>query len=156
VGVVPVIDDGAFRLRESNTIVRYLAAKHGRADLYPTDLQARAGTECWMDWASTEFTNGMRPVFHGLVVKNPAYANMVAGGIKDWAAQMRVLEQHLGVGGPYVMGMSFSIGDIPVGLLVNRWFAIDFDKPELKAVSAYYDRLTERPGYRTHGRNGTP
>jgi glutathione S-transferase len=156
VGVVPVIDDGAFRLRESNTIVRYLAAKHGRADLYPTDLQARAGTECWMDWASTEFTNGMRPVFHGLVAKNPAYANMVAGGIKDWAAQMRVLEQHLGVGGPYVMGMSFSIGDIPVGLLVNRWFAIDFDKPELKAVSAYYDRLTERPGYRTHGRNGTP
>ena len=49
VGVVPVIDDGAFRLRESNTIVRYLAAKHDRADLYPTDLQARARTESWMD-----------------------------------------------------------------------------------------------------------
>jgi len=155
-GVVPVIDDGAFRLRESNSIVRYLAARHRRVDLYPADLQARATIESWMDWASTEFANGMRPVFHGLVVKNPAYANMVAGGIKEWSAQMRVLEQHLAAAGPYVMGTSFTIGDIPAGLVVNRWFSIDFHKPEFKAVSAYYDRLTEQPGYRAHGRNGTP
>jgi glutathione S-transferase len=106
-----------------------------------------------MDWASTDFANGMRPVFHGLVVKNPAYANMVAGGIK---AQMRVLEQHLGAGGPYVMGRPFSIGDIPVGLVVNRWFAIGFEKPEFKAVSAYYDRLTERPGYRATAATARP
>jgi glutathione S-transferase len=45
----------------------------------------------------------------------------------DWAST----DFANGAGGPYVMGMSFSIGDIPVGLLVNRWFAIDFDKPEL-------------------------
>src|SRR5262245_17036780 len=50
VGVVPVIDDGNFRLRESNTIVRYLADKHGRVDLYPNDLQRRATVEAWMDW----------------------------------------------------------------------------------------------------------
>jgi glutathione S-transferase len=156
VGVVPVIDDGAFRLRESNSIVRYLAGKHRRVDLYPADLQARATIESWMDWASTEFSNGMRPVFHGLVVKNPAYANMVEGGIREWSAQMRVLGQHLAAAGPYVMGKSFTIGDIPVGLVVNRWFAIDFQKSEFKAVSAYYDRLTEQPGYRAHGRNGTP
>jgi len=156
VGVVPVVDDGAFRLRESNTIVRYLAGKHGRADLYPTELEARATTEAWMDWAATDFAIGMRPVFQGLVVKNPAYASMVDGGSKDWTAQMRVLEQHLAAAGPYVMGRHFTIGDIPVGLIVNRWFAINFQKPDFKAVSAYYDRLTERSGYRAHGRNGTP
>ena len=156
VGVVPVIDDGAFRLRESNSIVRYLAEKHGRADLYPKDLQTRATTESWMDWASTDFGSGMRPVFHGLVVKNPAYAGMVEGGIKEWSGQMRVLDQHLAAAGPYVMGKSFTIGDIPVGLVVNRWFSVNFQKPEFKAVSAYYDRLTERPAYRAHGRNGTP
>jgi glutathione S-transferase len=156
VGVVPVIDDGAFRLRESNTIVRYLAEKHSRADLYPKDLEARATTESWMDWASTDFGSGMRPVFHGLVVKNPAYAGLVEGGIKEWSGQMRVLDQQLAAAGPFVMGRSFTISDIPVGLVVNRWFSVNFQKPEFKAVSAYYDRLTERPAYRAHGRNGTP
>jgi glutathione S-transferase len=156
VGVVPVIDDGDFRLRESNTIVRYLAEKHGRADLYPKDLKARATTESWMDWASTDLANGMRPVFHGLVVKNPAFANMVEAGIKEWGGQLRVLEDHLAAGNSYVMGRNFTIGDIPVGLVVNRWFSIPFKKPELKAVAAYYDRLSERPAYRAHGRNGTP
>jgi glutathione S-transferase len=156
VGVVPVIDDGDFRLRESNTIVRYLAEKHGRADLYPKDLQQRATIEAWMDWSSTDFANGMRPVFHALVVKNPAYASQVEGGVKEWAGQMNVLEQHLAAHGPFVTGANFTIADIPVGLVVNRWFTIPFQKPAFKAVSAYYDKLAERPAYRVHGRNGTP
>ena len=156
IGVVPVIDDDGFRLRESNTIVRYLAEKHGRADLYPKDLQQRATVESWMDWSSTEFANGMRPIFHALVVKNPAYADQVESATKEWAGQMQVLDDHLTKAGPYAMGGAFTVGDIPVGLVVNRWFSIDFPKPELKAVSAYYDRLTERPPYRAHGRNGTP
>ncbi len=164
VGVVPVIDDGdpgsgsgaGFRLRESHTIVRYLAEKHGRTDLYPKDLRQRATVESWMDWAATELAEGMRPVFHALVVKNPAFAGRAEGAAKDWAAQMKVLDDHLARNGPYVMGEAFTIGDIPVGLVVNRWFSIDFQKPELKAVAAYYDRLSERPPYRAHGRNGTP
>lgn len=156
VGVVPVIDDGDFRLRESNTIVRYLAEKHGRADLYPKDLRQRATTESWMDWASTDLYQGLRTVFHALVVKTPAFAGLVDSGARQWAAQMQVLEDHLAKGAPYVMGEAFTVGDIPVGLVVNRWFSIDFPKPELKAVSAYYDRLALRPPYREHGRNGTP
>ncbi|MBS0242208.1 MAG: glutathione S-transferase N-terminal domain-containing protein, partial [Proteobacteria bacterium] len=68
-GVVPVIDDGGFVLRESNTIVRYLANKHGRADLYPSETRARALVEQWMDWAATDLYAGVRPVFLGLTVK---------------------------------------------------------------------------------------
>src|SRR5262245_43436299 len=156
VGVVPVIDDGDFRLRESNTIVRYLAEKHGRADLYPKDLQQRARVESLMDWANTELYQGMRPVFHALVVKNPAFAAQAESGAKEWAGQMQVLEDELAKGGPYAMGAAFTIADIPIGLVVNRWFAIAFPKPNLRSVSAYYDRLAERPPYREHGRNGTP
>ena len=42
-GVVPVISDDAFVLRESHTIVRYLASKYRRTDLYPADGLIREG-----------------------------------------------------------------------------------------------------------------
>src|ERR1044071_3560216 len=52
-GLVPTIEDDGFRLWESHTIVRYLAAKHGTGTLCPKDLQARADAERWMDWGLT-------------------------------------------------------------------------------------------------------
>jgi glutathione S-transferase len=157
-GVVPVIDEDGFILRESNTIVRYLASKHGRADLYPTDLKARATAEVWMDWTSTDLFSAIRPVFFGVQLKMPGYTDpkSIEAGIAEWSRQMRLLDGHLATVGPFVTGQSFTVADIPVGLAVNRWFAISFEKPELKSLSAYYDRLSERPAYRAHGRNGTP
>lgn len=156
IGVIPVIDDGDFRLRESNTIVRYLARKRRRLDLYPEDLRTRALIESYMDWCSTDFARGMTPVFHALVVKNPAYADQVQSGAQEWGRQMKILDQHLAQGGPFVMGSNFTVADITVGLVVNRWYGIAFDKPEFKAVAAYYDKLAERPAFRAHGRNGLP
>jgi glutathione S-transferase len=156
--VVPVIDDEGFILRESHAISRYLAVKHGRTDLYPTDLKARAQVEAWMDWGQTDLYRGVRAPFLGLVAKIPAFQDqkLIEEGIADWTQQMQRLDAHLAEHGPYLMGDTFTLADIPVGLIVNRWFCVPFDKPELKAVSAYYDRLAERPAYRLHGRNGTP
>ncbi len=158
IGLVPAIDDDGFVLRESNTIVRYLAAKHGRTDLYPADIRGRARVEAWMDWGATDLYFGVRPVFLGLFLKQPAYADpkQIETGAALWTTHMRHLEDHLAANGPYLMGSTFTIADIPVGLVVNRWFGVEFDKPELPAVSAYYDRLAERPAYRAHGRNGVP
>lgn len=156
--VVPVIDDNGFILRESNTITRYLATKHHREDLYPRDTAQRAIVESWMDWAAVDLSLGMRPVFLGLHVKMPGLNDpkIIDAGIAEWTRQMRALDAELASRGPFVAGNAFTIGDIPVGLSVNRWFAVPFDKPELKAVSAYFETLSARPAYRTHGRNGSP
>jgi glutathione S-transferase len=158
-GVVPVVVDDGFVLRESNTIVRYLASKHGRADLYPADIKARAIAEQWMDWASTDAYVGIRPIFLGLQVKMAPFKDdpaTIEAGILEWTRQMERLEGHLAASGPFVAGAGFTVGDIPVGLVVNRWFSIAFEKPTLPHLTAYYDHLAERPGYRTHGGNGTP
>ena len=49
-GLVPTIDDGGFILWESNSCVRYLAAKYGKGKLWPVDLQVAASASRWMDW----------------------------------------------------------------------------------------------------------
>jgi glutathione S-transferase len=158
VGLVPVIDDEGFVLRESNTIVRYLAAKHNRTDLYPADLKTRATVEAWMDWGATEFFTPSRPLFMGLIVKVPAFDDpkLIENAATEWSKQMGILDHHLAEKGPYLMGKDFTVADIPAGVLVNRWYTIEFPKSEFKAVAAYYDRLAARPGYRTHVRNGLP
>ena len=163
-GVVPVVDDDGYLLRESNTIVRYLAAKYatgkGAADLYPSDLKTRATIEAWMDWAATDVYTGLRPVYLGLHVKTPEFAGkseIIDWGRGVWVRQMQALDAELtATGAPYIAGDEFTISDIPVGLVVNRWYGVDFEKPELPAVARYYERLSERPGYRLYGRNGTP
>jgi glutathione S-transferase len=157
-GVVPVIDDDGFILRESNSIVRYLASKHGRADLYPTDARARATVEQWMDYGSGDLGKGMPAVFQGKVLGLKPYTapEIIAWGAADWNKQMSRLDTHFKANGPYIAGAGFTIGDIPVGLMVHRWSVIDFEKPELPALAAYYKRLCERKAFRLHGCNGMP
>ena len=163
-GVVPVVDDDGFLLRESNTITRYLATRYGPAngagDLYPEDIRARATIEAWMDWAATDVYTGLRPVYLGLHVKTPEFvgkSEIIDWGISVLVRQMRALDaEFAATGSPYVAGDRFTIADIPVGLVVNRWYGVEFAKPELPAVARYYERLSERPGYRMYGRNGTP
>ena len=157
-GVVPVVDDSGFILRESNTIVRYLATKHGRSDLYPADPQARAIVEQWMDYGSTDLGIGMRSVFQGKALGLAPWHDpkVVAHGITEWNRQFTRLDQHLAAGNAYMLGDRFTVADIPIGVMVNRWLALDFEKPELAAVRAYFARLSERAAYRQHVANGVP
>lgn len=158
-GLVPVIRDGGFVLWESNTICRYLAAQAGRTDLLPADPAARAQVEKWMDWQATELNNAWRVAFMGLVRKHPAYADpaQIAASAQAWNRQMRLLDDALRAGGEFLAGPGLTLADVAVGLAVHRWFMTPLaERPELAAVSAYYQRLGERPGYRAHGCNGVP
>ncbi len=157
-GVVPVVEDEGFILRESNTIARYLATKHGRADLYPTEPKARAIVEQWMDYGNTDLGSGMRPVFQGKVlgIKPHSLPEVIAWGAADWNRQMGRVDTHLQGAGPYLAGREFTLADIPCGLMVHRWMVLDFEKPKLAAIEAYYKRLCERPGFKAHGCNGMP
>jgi glutathione S-transferase len=157
-GLVPVLRDGETVLWESNAIVRYLIARQARIDLLPADPAGRARVEMWMDWQVGDFNGAWRYAFMALVRQNPAYANRteVDRSIAGWTAQMAVLERQLGETDAYVTGNAFTAADIVIGLSVNRWFLTPMDRPDLPAVAAYYDRLTERPGFRAFGRNGQP
>ena len=147
---VPTIDEDGFVLWESNAIVRYLAAKHSTGTLWPADARVRADADRWMDWASIMFLPAFTPLFWGLV-RTPAEKrdpNAIRAAVTASAQQLRVLEQGL-EGKQFAAGPAFTVGDIPIGVNLYRWFAFEgIERPPMPAVEAYYKRLTERPAYR--------
>ena len=158
-GQVPVVVDGERVMRESNTIVRYLAAKHKAVDLYPEDPAGRQAIEQWMDWVAYDITHALRGAFLGGQLKEAPYDHpwYVEQGQRELVHVMGLLDKHLASNGPYVMGDRFTIADIPVGLVVNRWFSLThpgLKRPDYLALSGYYELMTERPAFRRHGRNG--
>ena len=160
-GQVPVIIDDGRVMRESNTIVRYLAAKHRAIDLYPEDPAGRQAIEQWMDWVAYDVTHALRGAFLGGQLKEFPYDHpwYVEQGQKELIYVIGLLNKHLAENGPFVMGDRFTIADIPMGLVVNRWFMLidpGLKRPDYPAVAAYYELMTERPGFRKHGRNGLP
>jgi glutathione S-transferase len=157
-GLVPVLRDGSFVLWESNTICRYLAGREGRSDLLPTEPAARAVVEQWMDWQAGELNNAWRYAFLGLVRKSPAHQDGAAiqASLQQWQRHMRMAEDVLARTGAYMTGATFTLADIGIGLAVQRWFMTPMDHPALPAVAAYFERLSARPGFVQHGRNGVP
>ena len=52
--MVPMLEDGDFRMTESSAILKYLAEKIG-SPTYPADLRKRARINEMMDWLNTQF-----------------------------------------------------------------------------------------------------
>jgi glutathione S-transferase len=156
--LVPVIRDGEFVLWESNTICRYLAGREGRVDLLPTSPEARARVEQWMDWQATDLNTAWRYAFMALVRQSPMHrdASAIAASVAEWNRLMSLLDAQLRRTGAFSAGSSFTLADIVLGLSTHRWFETPMERPALPAVKAYYERLSERPAFLAHGRNGMP
>ena len=156
--MVPVIQEGDFVMWESNAIIRYLANAHGGEWLYPQQPRDRAPVDQWIDWQATELNTSWRYAFMALVRNSPAHQDprLIAAACKGWSFTMGILNQQLEKTGHFVAGKAFTLADIPLGLSVNRWYETPMEHPDLPAVRAYYERLTERRAYVTWGRNGTP
>lgn len=129
-----------------------------RQRLYPSAPRERARVDQWMDWRATNLNQSWSYAFMSLVRQSPTHQDpaLLAEACREWGRHMQMLEGQLQTTGAYVSGAAFSLADIPVGLSVHRWFSTPLHHPELPAVRAYYERLSVRPGYLQHGRNGTP
>jgi glutathione S-transferase len=148
-GLVPTIDDDGFVVWESNTIVRYLAARHAAGSLWPTDPRARADADRWMDWTNASLWPALVPLFRAFY-RTPEAARDAAAieaARQEAIAEMRILDAHL-AGAHYVGGAVFTMGDIAVGCAAWRWFAMPIQRPALPALQRWFDTLAERPAYR--------
>lgn len=158
VGLIPVLEDGGEVIWESNSIVRYLARREGREDLLPRGAMACAGVEKWMDWQASDFNNSWRTVFQATIRRNPAYQDegAVAASWGRFCAMVGVIEAQLARTGAYVAGPHLTCADIAIGLSVHRWRSIPLERPTLRQVERYYERLCERDGFQVYGRDAGP
>jgi glutathione S-transferase len=151
-GKVPLLCDGSFSLWESNSIVRYLAGKHGAGDLCPASLETRALAEAWMDWQLSTLIRPVSIVFQNLYRVPVAQRDMAAveRHVREANEAMNVLDAHLAAQ-PYVAGSAFTMGDIPVGAVAHRWLEIaGIERPPFSAIRAWRARLAERAAFRAH------
>jgi glutathione S-transferase len=150
--LVPTLeDDDGFTLWESNSVVRYLAAKHGAGTLEPADPKERARASQWMDWMLTVCSPAIHGLFWGLIRTPPDKRDHkhIDESREKTTAAMRILDAQLAKT-PFMAGNTFSMGDIPVGLIAYRFHKL---VPDQKALGLdnferWYQRLIERKAFK--------
>jgi glutathione S-transferase len=149
-GLVPTLEEeDGFTLWESNSIVRYLAAKNADRTLEPADLRTRARAQKWMDWQLSVMGPAITPVFWGLIRTPPEKrdANAIAAGKTKTVAAAKMLDEQLGKTA-YLAGDAFSYGDIPVGIMVYRYVQLIPERPPMPNLDRWYAAISSHQAFR--------
>lgn len=150
--LVPTINDDGFVLWESNTIVRYLCAKHWTRQFYPEHLPERFDAERWMDWQQTTLNKASTGAFVQWVRVPPAERDEAVSAASVRAAEplFAQLDAHLATHG-FMAGDRFTMADMPIGCEVHRWFglpAADYRRPDWPNLERWFSQMLARPGAR--------
>jgi glutathione S-transferase len=146
---VPVLDDDGLVIWESNAIVRYLAAKYDRGNLWRQDPGERSYADRWMEWAECNLLRAFISLFWAYYrtpeqQRDQDAINKMKTRCERFYAQ---LDDHLS-NHPYIAGDSLTMGDIPAGTSLHRYFEMGLDVKKPPNVMAWYERLLQREPYR--------
>lgn len=148
-GTIPVLQDADLTIWESHAIVRYVSARYSSGVLWPEEPGARSHADRWMEWTNAHQQPAYMGLFWALVRTPPAMRN--AGRIATLTQQCadfyRLLDAHLAAR-PYLAGDTFTMGDIPAGASLYRYFAMEIERPALPNVERWRAQLEARPAYR--------
>ncbi len=154
---IPALDDDGFVVTESNAILRYLALREGRDDLYPTEPRGHARVNELLD----RFALTIRPAFFkheaaalgfkfgigfGGRPNDPEKAAEIAAQI---APQVELLEQILS-DGDYALG-DFTIADCAIAPVLFRTTKSGLDLSGFPKVSRLRDAHLARPAFTAAG-----
>jgi glutathione S-transferase len=148
--LVPTLEEqDGFTMWESNSIVRYLAAKHGSRSLEPADLKVRARAQMWMDWQLSVMAPAITPVFWNLIRTPPEKrdAKAIATGKEKTVTAAKMMEAQLGKT-RFMASDEFSYGDIPVGIMIYRYMQLIPERPATPNLDRWYAAISSRPAFK--------
>jgi glutathione S-transferase len=148
--LVPMLEEGDFRLTESSAILKYLADKAG-SSAYPKDLKQRARVNERMDWINTQLC---RDLAYGLVYPQifPGHKRQSEEAQRAtlaWAKQraadwLKVLDTHLlGAGSGYLCGSEITIADYFAAPFVALAEAVGSDLAAYPNVKRWLGRMKQ-------------
>ena len=146
-GKVPTLVDGDVVVWESNTILRYLASKHKKDTLYPTDPAARTEVERWMDWLLAAVNYQYVQVFKDSKKAANERAATFEADAKELAAQMAILEGAM-AGKAWITGGNLTLADVALGPIMHRCLDFPIALPALGNLKAWREKLKERPAFK--------
>jgi glutathione S-transferase len=148
--LVPTLEEeNGFTMWESNSIVRYLAAKHAGAVLRPASLPVRFRAQMWMDWQLSVMGPAITPVFWQMI-RTPADkrdAAVIAASKEKTIAAAKIMDAQLGRT-PYLAGDEFSYGDIPLGIMIYRYVQLIPERPPTANLDRWYAAISARPAFK--------
>jgi len=117
-GMVPVLEDGNFKLWESNAIMQYLAGIAGDTSFYPADPKQRADIHRWMSWEQAHFNRATGTLLFENMLKcllkiGEPDENKTAEAVEDFHRHARVLDAQL-AGKKYLLGDDLTLADFAV------------------------------------------
>ena len=84
----------------------------------------RASSDRWMDWQQTTVAPVITPILGIIrIPENEQDLSVIEANRLKMIDVMKILDNNLS-DKPFVAGSSFSIGDIPLGIMVYRWFTL--------------------------------
>jgi glutathione S-transferase len=148
--LVPTLEEeDGFTLWESNSILRYMAAKHQNRTLEPADLKTRALAQKWMDWQLSVLGPSMTPVFWGLIRTPPEKRDpkAIEAGKEKSQAAAKIMDAQLGKT-QFLASDEFSYGDIPVGIQIHRYMQLIAERVPTPHLDRWYAAITSRPAFK--------
>ncbi len=147
-GRIPVIsdDDTGITLFESAAILLYLAEKTGR--LLPQEPAARWEAIKWLQFHSSS----VGPIIGQRVHFELFAKDKIPAAIERFRhltdGVFTVIDGHLADGRPYLAGEDYSIADIAHFGWTHIARIIDFDFSQHRHMSAWHERMAQRPAVR--------
>ena len=152
--LVPVLEDGDFRLTESSAILKYLAEKFD-SPAYPKDLQKRARVNEMMDWLNTGFYRdfGYGLVYPQIFPHHHRRSDEAQAGAVEWGKEkskfwLHVLDERLlGAGKKYLCGDEITIADYLGAGMVSLMEAINCNLGAYPNLARWYNTMKARPNW---------
>ncbi|MEO9650359.1 MAG: glutathione S-transferase N-terminal domain-containing protein [Roseobacter sp.] len=149
---VPTLMDGELILWESNAICRYLADAYGQPNTLKSEsIGERAQADMWMEWFQSNVYAHFITVFYQAVRLPPSQRNpdKKATALDALCSSLKIFDAQL-AHQRFICGDHLTLGDIPTGSCLYRFFTLDINRPALPNLERYYRGLQKRQAYHDH------